>query len=98
MFPGGGICETEERPIEEFLKANIYHSIRHRGRNPCGKKEKKLTLKNPFVPELLASFHSFYSADFLSVVYVTSFRIKAICSKVLGNMFIYSQGERENEV
>jgi hypothetical protein len=39
-FPGRGICETEGRPMEEFLKANIYHSIRHSGRNPCGKKEK----------------------------------------------------------
>jgi hypothetical protein len=39
MFVGCRICETEERIIEEFLKANIYHSRRTNGRNPCEKWE-----------------------------------------------------------
>jgi hypothetical protein len=38
-FPGCGICETDDRTIEEFLKANIYHSSRQNGRNPCDKQE-----------------------------------------------------------
>jgi len=38
-FPGCGICETHEWTIEEFLKANIYHSGRQNERNTCDKQE-----------------------------------------------------------
>jgi hypothetical protein len=38
-FPGCGICETDDGTIEEFLKANIYHSRRQNGRNPRDKQE-----------------------------------------------------------